>query len=560
MKKDNQEGQKKQKRQADEEEQIGWSKRRKFLLIGGCLLVLLIGAVSATVIYSYNTRVYKRCVFEAGVEISPEDFLKKEGMEIAFAKDSKPVDTKVPGDYPVKLKSGMFTYECTATVQDTIPPTGEAVDVYFEEGQMVGPEQFVTSIQDETEVTVSYVKEPDYSIHGKQQIEVALTDAGANQTVISSNLITRVTVKELTLEAGEAIPEIAAFLLSEEGEAAFVTDLQTVPVNQIGDYDIEIAIHDTTYITVLHVQDTVAPVVKSKNATTYKSKEIGCEAFIASAKDATALNYQFVIAPDVSLAGEQPVSIQVTDAGGNSVTVEAVVTVVEDTQPPVISGAADFSAYIGGRINYKGGISVWDDYASSPKLTVDTSQVNVNAEGTYPVTYIATDDVGNQSSVTVYITMKQHVLDESEVYWLADGILAKIISPGMSSYDKLTAIYNWVRGNLGYVNSSEKGNWVNAAYQGLANRQGDCYVYACTAKALLTRAGIDNRDIEKIPSYSRHYWNLVDIGGGWYHFDTTPRKGETTWFCYISDAELMSYSVSHHNSHNYDRSIYTDIQ
>lgn len=547
-------------RKKEREEKTKRFGRHRLLLISTAAVVLFIAAAAAVTLFSYNGRVYKRCVFEAGVEISAEDFLKKPGGTIAFTKGSKPVDTKVPGDYPVQIKSGMFTYQCTATVQDTIPPAGEAVNVYFEEGQTVEPEQFVTEIQDETEVAVSYVKEPDYEIHGKQPVEVVLTDAGENRTVISSNLITRATVKELTMEAGENVPQLEKFLLSETEGAAFVTDLQTVPTNQIGDYDIEISIHDTTYVTILHVQDTVAPVVKTKNATTYKSKEIGCEAFIASVKDATAVTYQFAAAPDVSLAGEQPVSILITDAGGNSTTAEAMVTVVEDTQPPVISGAADLSAYIGEKINYKAGISVWDDYAAKPKLTVDTSQVDVNTEGTYPVTYIATDDVGNQATVTVTITMKQHVMDESEVYWLADEILAKIITPGMSPYDKLTAIYNWIRNSLGYVNSSEKGNWVNAAYQGLAKRRGDCYVYACTAKALLTRAGIKNRDIEKIPSSRRHYWNLVDIGEGWHHFDTTPRKGESTRFCYWTDAELMAYSAANYNSHNYDRNIYTDIQ
>lgn len=534
-------------------------KKRRIIVGSAVVFLLLAGIAAAAEAVSYSERVYKRCVFEAGVEISPEDFLKKEGKEITFSKDSKPVDTSVPGDYPVTLKSGMFTYHCTASVQDTIPPEAEPVNVYFEEGQTVEPEQFVASIQDETKVIVSYVEEPDYSVHGKQQVEVILTDAGKNQTKIASNLITRATVKEITLEAGEKIPELSAFLLSDTEGASFITDLQTVPVNQIGDYEIEIAIHDTTYITILHVQDTTAPIVKTKKAMTYKSKEIGCEAFIASVKDATAVTYQFVTAPDVSITGEQPVSIQVTDAGGNSVAAEAVLQVVEDIQPPVISGAKDFEAYIGDKINYKAGITVWDDYAVSPKLTVDTSQVNVNAEGTYPVTYTATDDVGNQSSVTVYITMKQHVMDESEVNWLADGILSKIITPEMSAYDKLVAVYNWIRGNLGYVNSSEKGNWVNAAYQGLANRRGDCYVYACTAKALLTRAGILNRDIEKIPTSRRHYWNLVDIGEGWHHFDTTPRRGESTRFCYVTDAELMAYSAANYNSHNYDRNIYTDI-
>lgn len=535
-------------------------KNKRLLITISTTMILICIGIAAAAFYSYNTRVYKRCVFEAGVRISAEDFLKKPGTKIAFAEDSKEIDTSVPGDYPVKLKSGIFTYQCTATVQDTIPPTAEAVDVYFEEGQTVTPEQFVTSVKDETKVTVAFMTEPNYSIHGKQQIEVSLTDAGGNQIVVQASLIARVTVKELTMEAGEAFPEIGAFLLAETEDAAFVTDLETVTLNQIGDYNIEIACNGSTYTTVLHVQDTTDPVVKATNAIAYLNKELGCEAFIASAEDATSLTYQFAVKPDFSTVGEHPVSILATDAGGNSVTVEAVVTVVEDTQPPVISGATDLFAYLGNQINYKSGISVYDDYAASPKLTVDTSQVNSGVEGTYPVTYYAMDDVGNQSSVTIYVTIKQRVIDEAEVNRLADEVLAQIITPDMTPYDKMSAIYDWVHGHVSYINNSDKGNWVNAAFEGLENRKGDCYVYACTSKALLTRAGIDNRDIGKSDSSSTHFWNLVNIGEGWYHFDTTPRKGTKLRFCYMSDAELMAYSVAHNNTHNYDRNVYTDIQ
>ena len=536
-------------------------KKYNRLLFVICTVVILTGiGIAVAAIYSYNTRVYKHCVFEAGVQVSAEDFLKKPGIEIAFAKDSKEVDTSVPGDYLVKLKSGIFTYQCTATVQDTIPPTAEAVDVFFEEGQTVAPEEFIASINDETKVVCEFVTEPDYSIHGKQQIEITLTDAGGNQIVLQANLISRITVRELTVEAGDSFPEIGIFLLSETKDAAFVTDPEAVPMNRIGDYNIEIACNGMIYTTVLHIQDTAAPVIKTKNALTYTNKEIGCEAFIASAKDATELTYQFVVKPDFSIVGEQPVSIQATDAGGNSVTVEAVVTVVEDTQPPVISGAADLFAYLGSKINYKSGVSVYDDYASNPKLTVDSSQVNPDAEGTYPVTYYATDDVGNQSSVTVYVTIKQRVIDEAEVNRLADEVLARIITSDMTPYDKVSAIYDWVRGHVSYINDSDKGNWVKAAFEGLENRKGDCYVYACTSKALLTRAGIDNRDIEKIPVNTIHYWNLVNIGEGWYHFDATPRKGTKLRFCYMTDAELMAYSVAHNNTHYYDRNVYTDIQ
>ena len=62
----------------------------------------------------------------------------------------------------------------------------------------------------------------------------------------------------------------------------------------------------------------------------------------------------------------------------------------------------------------------------------------------------------------------------------------------------------------------------------------------------LKRAGLD-------------YWNLVDIGGGWYHFDATRRRDKSEFF-YVNDETLMEYSRNHSGTHNYDVSAYPTIQ
>lgn len=131
---------------------------------------------------------------------------------------------------------------------------------------------------------------------------------------------------------------------------------------------------------------------------------------------------------------------------------------------------------------------------------------------------------------------------------------------GMGPREKLNAIYRWVRGHIAYANHSEKGNWLKGAFEGMYFRKGDCYVYFATTKALLNRAGIANTDIQKLPGYSSmHYWNLVNIGEGWYHYDTCPRTAGGV-FNYLTDAEMMSYSRAHNNSHIYDPSLYPVIQ
>ncbi|MCD8028029.1 MAG: hypothetical protein LUF02_05075, partial [Erysipelotrichaceae bacterium] len=187
--------------------------------------------------------------------------------------------------------------------------------------------------------------------------------------------------------------------------------------------------------------------------------------------------------------------------------------------------------------------------------------LNLMTLGTYEVIYTATDVAGNTAKETITVTVKasSSSVTLDSVNSLADEVLSSIITTSMSDYQKIKAIYNWVRNHLSYADGTDKPAYYVAAYKGFTKRSGDCYVYWATSKVLLTRAGISNMDIKKTDtSVSGHYWSLVNIGEGWHHFDTTPRKGGFDGF-YLTDEELMAYSESHNNSHIYDASLYPDI-
>lgn len=143
---------------------------------------------------------------------------------------------------------------------------------------------------------------------------------------------------------------------------------------------------------------------------------------------------------------------------------------------------------------------------------------------------------------------------EKQVDAMADQVLAGIVNDSMSQRQKAEAIYSWVRGHIRYVNHSEKGDWVKSAYDGFRTKRGDCYTYYSVSLALLTRVGIPC--IEVVRTDGHHWWELVQIDGQWYHFDTTPRAAGGT-FCLLTDAELAAYSNGvGKGSHNFDRSLY----
>lgn len=372
--------------------------------------------------------------------------------------------------------------------------------------------------------------------------------------------------KELTVEAGDPCPALSDFLNWESRTAEVVSGLnEDLNLNTVADYEVVIQVYGKEVSSVLHVEDTVAPTAVTKDKTIYMGMEIKAEDFIEEAEDVTAVTVRFEKKPDVNKEGVQEVVLLIADEGGNMTKKTASLKVSADSEPPVISGVEDLKVPVGGSVSYKKGITVTDNIDENVELQVDAADVDLSTAGTYEVRYKAVDAAGNEASASAKVHVEPVSVDnitEDLVNAEADKILASLFGDAagsMSEYDKAKKIYDWCHDRIAYLDGTPKTNWVQGAYRGLVDRKGDCYVYAMTAKCLLTRAEITNMDIEKIPTpTTMHYWNLIDIGEGWHHFDTCRRVDGSTFF-YKTDAELMSYSNSHDGTHNYDRSRYPDI-
>lgn len=533
------------------------NKQKKLIPLIFVLLFTLCTSV-VLLIHSYTMRVYTHCSAEAGTEILAQDFLKNPKKSAVFIENSPEINSSIPGDYNVKIKSGIFTYNCVLTIQDTIPPKADIKNVYIEPGEIVNPEDFVNEINDVTKVTVSFAVKPDYSIYGQQKISLLLTDEGKNTSVYEASLITRPTKHEITIEAGETLPALTDFLLIKNQEAQFVTSVSEMDTTQTGDYPIEISTEQTNYTTILHIQDTTPPELILRDIERYTYDTININEFVVSAEDTSSVTLSYVTKPDLTKTGRQPVTVKASDESGNFVEKTTVLTLKEDLEPPIINGIQNIFAYIGDKISYKKGITILDNCDANAELIIDTSLVRSDIEGDYPVTYTARDKSGNESVQTVTLSLRERPYSQEKVNALADEVLTQIITENMTGYDKLLAIYNWIQDNVYFIEHSEKDNWLKAAYEGFTEHKGDCYVFASTAKALLTRAGIPNRDIHKIPTTYQHFWNLVDIGEGWHHFDSCPRD-DFPFLCYIDDATLMEISRYNNGYHTYDKTIFTDI-
>lgn len=382
--------------------------------------------------------------------------------------------------------------------------------------------------------------------------------------------------EELTIEAGSGCPSAAEFLKRGDGSKATVSGIDENTVfNHVEDIPVTVHVSFWDVPSVLHVTDTTAPELETKNVTVMLGETPEVGDFVENVSDVTDYEVSWQEEPKFTAGGTYTVVLTVTDEGGNRTQKEAVLEVLEDTTPPVIEGVAELTAGVGKTVSYKRGITVTDDCDENVALEIDNSQVDLDKPGDYEVVYSATDKAGNKTEISTILHVIEEakveeggaevVVTEEMVNAKADEILAEITNPSMSQYEVLRAIYDWCNKKIAYLDGVPKTNWVVGAYEGLIERRGDCYTFAMSSKCLLNRAGIKNMDIERVRiGNSMHFWNLVDIGEGWHHFDTC-RRGDGATFFYLTDEELMAYSNAHiserfpNGTHYYDRSLYPEI-
>ena len=490
-------------------------------------------------------KVHRNITLEAGAD-TPEfsHFIKDEETEGEIITDLSKINMSEPGNYRIKIKIGALSFHSKLRIQDTIPPTGRISDLDIPFGKTVEAKDFVTEISDVTQVTVSFLEEPDFDSIGEQDVSIVLEDAGKNKTVYTAKLYIGKVYRTVNVELGTEKLDIRDFLMDDIFEGDFITDVSVINLKEPGTHAISIEVDGDVYSSQLEIVDTTPPKAKVVNQFIWANEKISPDAFVKDILDYSDVRVIFGEEPDFSLAGMHKISIILEDTSRNRTEMAAYLTIREDTEPPVIEGLEDMTIYAGERVSYRKNVRVTDNRDADVELIIDSSKVNLKKTGKYEVTYVATDTVGNTTTETITITVLNKpwdYVDPEELDKLADSVLDSIIKDEMSDKEKLKAIFQWTKRRISYTGSRYKENWMWAAVQGIKKGSGDCFTYYGTARALLTRAGFENLCITRIDK--THYWNLVKYNGNWYHFDTCPHNSKYPFDGFLrTDAEVAEYS------------------
>lgn len=531
----------------------------------GIILVILIVCIFIGVSifimnYVRESRVADVITVEAGT-IMPEAgfFYNGKAKYVTYVTDISTIPLDVPGIYDIEINVDGRVYKSKVEVKDSIPPTGVVKALDLLEGETVTAEEFFESISDVTDVTVAFKEEPDFTRRNSQVVSLILTDTSGNTSEYETTLWISRLKEVVQVEATLELLDVSKFLKPNVTARKITLISGPTSLNKVGKYPVQISVDGEIYESTVEVIDTIPPKGVAEPQTAWVGDKVEPESFITEIDDITSVTVRYKEEPDFSFAGEQTVSLVLTDEGGNETIVQTTLITENDTEPPKIYGAKKATAYIGIPFSYKKDVYAEDNRDGEVPVTVDSSQVNLKVEGEYTAIYSATDSSGNTTTEEVTITVKKQTVTMEELEKLADEVLAQITTEDMTLREKAWEIYQYVNTHLTYTGYSDKTDWMKEAYNGIVNGVGDCFTYYSMSQLLLNRIGIQTLSVERAtkPGEAKHYWHMVNYGEGWYHFDACIHRPPFVSFM-VTDAELDAYSRRHKDSYyyRYDRENY----
>ena len=127
--------------------------------------------------------------------------------------------------------------------------------------------------------------------------------------------------------------------------------------------------------------------------------------------------------------------------------------------------------------------------------------------------------------------------DITSVREKVDWIVANYITSGMSDREKARVLHDWLIYNAHYYYT-----YTSFSADGVLLRgSGVCDSYAKAYCLLLNRVGIENCRITGNASGEGHAWNLVRVGGQWYHVDCTWDDPNDSGSAVVSGYENADY-------------------
>ena len=142
---------------------------------------------------------------------------------------------------------------------------------------------------------------------------------------------------------------------------------------------------------------------------------------------------------------------------------------------------------------------------------------------------ISSDDSGYYYGFTYNMTYYTTAEQEAEMDTAVDALLAELALTGMTDYEKVCAVYDYICANITYDYDNLNDSTYKlkyTAYAALVNKTAVCQGYAVLLYRLLMELGVDIRVITGIGNGGGHAWNILELDDLYYNADST---WDATW-------------------------------
>ena len=449
------------------------------------------------------------------------EFANPKRAALVTAKEQ--IDLTKAGTQALTFRHGSKEETVTLTIQDTIAPQAVVKEVDADLDAELKADAFIEKIIDFAQVTVEFAEAPTApESYGEQTVQIRLTDASGNTTVVTSKVFYYWIRNSVTLELGQTLTK-ADLLLDPERDEALIDQAQIDAINAggVGTYTVTSTSGDTTKECTVTVQDTTAPALELKEVTIYTDATATVENFVKSATDISGeVKLKLITELSFGTAGSQTVIIEATDKNGNVTQAETTLNIIQDTAGPGFYGVTEITINKNQTPDYLKGVYAYDAKDGVVAFTHNANNVDITKAGTYYVTYSATDLSGNTSTYRRKVTVKHDASDTAEL----------VRSIAASLPDDPKQIRDYVRKSIVY---SYDWGGEDPVWFGFTNKYGNCYVHALCLQAILTEKGYTTQLIWVTDK--SHYWLIIETEDGWRHIDATPGTSHTKYFELMTD-------------------------
>ncbi len=512
-----------------------------FIVIAGIIELIYGGYM----IYEKYKRKFKNIDIEIGTvkEIKMENFLidSKYKDNSHLLTNLEQINFSEVGEHKVLLSHDDREEEVVLRLVDTTPPKVEFQDLTKYIDYNPNADDFIISKEDLSEMKTTIENIPAINKFGEYNINVIVEDAYGNITNKICKLCIKWIKDSYSIERGQTLrKEDLLYNVEADGDLLDENRLKEIANSDIGDYEIVTTKDGIEIKTIIKVTDLTPPTLELKNITMYDDEKInGKDSFIVNTFDAsgevtTTLKNEI----NYSNIGSQEIVIEAVDKYGNKTEKTATLTIKKDTIGPVFSGLSQITIARGAGINFESGVTAKDDRDGICGFDVDKSKVNTNVAGTYYATYTSKDKKGNTTTKKRKIVVNHNQEDTENKFneYYNNNLAGKSV----------LQIVETIRNGIGY-NTNWGGD--DPIWYGLTNRKGNCYVHALLVKKALDKKGISSIIIHTTDK--THYWNLVNEGGKYAHYDSTP--GSHDIYDATDDEKFNSAGMK---GRNWDRNAY----